>query len=470
MSAAQEGGARRIRRTGAAGPGERKGEPVPPLLGLDLRGSLVPAGMTKLLFAFTVVCTLAGNEATSWADLAPAIALEPRETEHALPIRERAFALDERLFSVSTSRTSSAEVTWRRAIAPRRSGVLIALTNYRETLVSTLLERWLPLPAGSLDSADVFAPVLSGNQQYLAFLTDARALTSGGANSPALFRLGINTHLLDLVSAEPDARGVIHPIAGRARRPSMSVNGRRLAFQVVQGARSNVYLRDMVELGARALCTPAMHCENPVLSGDGQRVAFVTRASLVPEDKDALQDVYVTPVEHFAPELISRRSGADGKLVRLSANIADEPLAISADGRSVAFTAGTSVWLSHAGVLRSMSELLAKAGGRVISSQPAMDIGRNLAFVARRENAPQLLYLYSFFSDQLQEPHERDRILAYPKAEHYAPVLNLSGDHLTFLKCDQSQKDMPLCLVVHLASWSAHPDDGPTDPRFTLFR
>lgn len=326
--------------------------------------------------------------------------------------------------------------------------------------VSELVAQLLSVRPEKLTGALWYAPQFSGNHQYIAFLSDAPELTGAPAAEPALYRLGWNTRRLELVSAVPgnDQRAV--RIGARVRRPSISHDGRYLAFQVVSKAGTNVYVRDMAELGARALCEAGAGCSNPVIAADGRRLAFVTRKSLVPEDRDHLPDVYTTALDGQAAELVSRR--AQGGARRSVQTLADEPLAISGDGRSVAFTADGSVWLARGGELVSMSRVLAAGGAPVPTKQPAMDLGRSLAFVARRVGDRfQRVHVYSFDSGKVDSPEPNQ-----PEGDVYYPALRPTSDKLHFVDCQNSStkfgaKPSPNCTHDSFYYWSNHPEDRP---------
>jgi hypothetical protein len=79
---------------------------------------------------------------------------------------------------------------------------------------------------------------------------------------------------------------------------------------------------------------------SPALSADGNRVAFVSRGELDPGDPDTDPDVYVRDIAAGTTTLISRASGASG----VDVNAAAEGPAISGDGNRVAFvTAGDNL-------------------------------------------------------------------------------------------------------------------------------
>jgi len=124
-----------------------------------------------------------------------------------------------------------------------------------------------------------------------------------------------------------------------------SGTGRFVAFSstardLVAGgaAEADVYVRDIAEgRTVRASATASGQAGNalstrPSLSADGSRVAFLSGASnLDPEDADGLADVYVKDLVTGVVQVVST-SGTGRK-----ANGASSAVALSADGRAVAF-------------------------------------------------------------------------------------------------------------------------------------
>jgi hypothetical protein len=91
-----------------------------------------------------------------------------------------------------------------------------------------------------------------------------------------------------------------------------------------------------------------------------------------------------------------------------------------------------------------------------------MDIGRNLAFVARAgADKPQQLYVYSLLTGKLEHPRDANQEAAHPHVDVYAPAFDLAGDTLSLVYCDRTQKNLPPCVEARLGGWSGHPNDPP---------
>jgi hypothetical protein len=141
------------------------------------------------------------------------------------------------------------------------------------------------------------------------------------------------------------------PANGSSSRPSVSSDGRYVAFESsatnldpdVTGDESQVYLRDM-QAGTTTLVSRASGASGnksnagagaPSISGDGQRVAFLSAASnFGPGAPEDFEQVYVRDMHSFTTTLASRATGASGA----RANDSSAPPAISGDGRYVALS------------------------------------------------------------------------------------------------------------------------------------
>ncbi len=199
---------------------------------------------------------------------------------------------------------------------------------------------------------------------------------------------------------------------GGAERPAVSDDGRYVAFTsdadlldpVVNPNVVNVFRKDRdtgaVVLVSRATgaggAVPAVPSETPAISDDGSRVAFVTNASLDPDDADGgLADVYVRDLTDDTTTLASRADGVAG--AQADGGIFDYDL--SGDGNWVAFN--TSSALDAVNDANGSFDVYRRDldGGRTVlvstragsasasarnSSQPSIsDDGRWVAFVNR---------------------------------------------------------------------------------------
>jgi Tol biopolymer transport system component len=142
------------------------------------------------------------------------------------------------------------------------------------------------------------------------------------------------------------------PSDGGAFNPSISGDGRFVAFTTNSsnlvtgggGGVPQVYLRD-IQAGTTSLVSASNDgtpgnaaAQIPMLSGDGLFVAFVSSASnLVPGGGGPSPQVYLRDVRAGTTRLVS--GAPDGSLPNEPASVdGEEHLAVSADGRYVAFT------------------------------------------------------------------------------------------------------------------------------------
>lgn len=134
--------------------------------------------------------------------------------------------------------------------------------------------------------------------------------------------------------------------AATSERPSISADGRWLAFQSLStltpedtDAKYDVYVRDL-QSGTTTLVSQAGGTKGngaavrPVISGDGRFVAFFSDSTnLHPDDTDTVADVYVRDLQAATTALASRADGAAGA----KGNAESSFPAISATGRYVTF-------------------------------------------------------------------------------------------------------------------------------------
>ncbi|MBV8878419.1 MAG: PD40 domain-containing protein [Planctomycetaceae bacterium] len=188
-------------------------------------------------------------------------------------------------------------------------------------------------------------PMISGNGQFVVFSSLATNLTSASTGGQQIFRRDLTLDITELVSVSTTGGEA----GGDSDEPSISFDGSRVAF------RSNaddltldphttgsleVYVRDLsgattVRISfALALGTePDGDSLTPAISGDGTRVAFVSRATnlVVSDINGPVQDIYVRDVAGGAILLASRHSsGPQGS------KGSDRPV-LSHDGRFLAF-------------------------------------------------------------------------------------------------------------------------------------
>lgn len=227
---------------------------------------------------------------------------------------------------------------------------------------------------GTHANGDAEEPSLSGDGRYVAFQSYASNLVPGDTN--ARNGIGINwdvfvhdreTGETERVSVTSDGR---QSEQGTSREPSISTDGRYVAFQssarLVPGnsgpweeARGltaspleDVYVHDR-ETGATERVSVKSHgaegyseassrtggganSRAPSISADGRYVAFWSNAHLVSGDTNPYPDVFVHDRAAGATERVS--VGSDGKEV-VGPSFGE--ISISGDGRRVAFMSGT---------------------------------------------------------------------------------------------------------------------------------
>ncbi len=180
-------------------------------------------------------------------------------------------------------------------------------------------------------------PSISADGARVAFTSDTEALTPDDHNGVAdVYVADLRANTLTLVSRT--ASGTQSPeVTGH---PSISADGRAVAFEGTAAAsvltpedtdgQADVYV---VRLATRAITVASVPATSqrddqgaslPALSGDGTRVAFVTRAAMAAGDDNARDDVYV-------------RELPTSTTTRASATPTTGRPAIAYDGQRVAF-------------------------------------------------------------------------------------------------------------------------------------
>ena len=170
---------------------------------------------------------------------------------------------------------------------------------------------------------------------------------------PDIYRFDRASAVIERISL--DSRGVQHP--GGSLMPSVSGDGRYVAFssaaplagprnngsqqQTTAGRRAAIYLRDTRARLTTLVSGPAEPPNDvstmPAISADGRSIAFTSRASnLVARDRNKSSDVFLYDSDTGLVTLVSRTSGGS------AASGASLSPAISADGRLVAFLSDAS--------------------------------------------------------------------------------------------------------------------------------
>ncbi|MDQ1500555.1 MAG: hypothetical protein QOI86_3895, partial [Actinomycetota bacterium] len=195
---------------------------------------------------------------------------------------------------------------------------------------------------GKPANGDSFAPAISADGRYVAFVSHATNLVRGDTNGAAdVFVHDLENGRTTRVSVGSDGA----QINSDAFEPSISGDGRYVAFatdaaNVVPGdtnGASDVFVHDR-QTGRTALVSATgdghpsdRGSSSPALSADARTVAFVTDGALLPDDTNNSEDVYVANLATGALRRMSLASdGTEGNRPSLSP-------AVSANGTVVAF-------------------------------------------------------------------------------------------------------------------------------------
>ncbi|GIE85714.1 hypothetical protein Are01nite_21940 [Actinoplanes regularis] len=258
------------------------------------------------------------------------------------------------------------------------------------------------------------SPAVSTSGRYVAFTSAATNLVAGDTNrSRDVFVRDLVTGTTVLASVS----GTGEPGDGHSTRPSISADGRYVAFRSEAGnfiaggtgGRSRVFVRDLVA-GRTTLVTEAASGQpgygdglfspaalaRPEISADGRYVTFESEAGdLVGDDTNGRSDVFVRDLAAGATSRVSVSSSG-----RQTSGASDKP-SISADGRYIAFRSTAQDLLDGDPQLWSQiylhdrdtgrTELVSRSGSNDPAARdcdlPALSgNGRYLAFTSRATN------------------------------------------------------------------------------------
>jgi Tol biopolymer transport system component len=204
----------------------------------------------------------------------------------------------------------------------------VATAEYDTVLVS---REGAAGPAG--DNQSFRRPAISGDGRYIAFSTIAGNFEGGAPSSVRVYVKDTQTGALELASRADGPAGA--PTGGGD--PQISRSGRFVCFW-----NGPIRVRDVVGDTTRAVPGTATGTEsdnnedltgaNCAISDDGDRVAYTTTDSHVPEDTNGTHDVYVYSFGAGTWTLASRGDGAGPVGDGASRNAHMTP-----DGRYVAF-------------------------------------------------------------------------------------------------------------------------------------
>jgi Tol biopolymer transport system component/plastocyanin len=186
----------------------------------------------------------------------------------------------------------------------------------------------------------VYDPAISGDGRRVAFTTAASNLGAGDLHGRTqVFVRDLAARTTTLVSRASGARGAI--AGAYSADPAISADGRFVAFSSAAGnlgggrgraAGSRVYVRDLRTQRTSAVSDPRGFALKPSISADGRVVAYTS----IRAGRSA---VFVRDARgRGAQRLVSRATGPAG--TRADGSSSDA--AISADGRRVAFTSAAA--------------------------------------------------------------------------------------------------------------------------------
>ena len=180
----------------------------------------------------------------------------------------------------------------------------------------------------------VYDPAISGDGRRVAFTTAASNLGAGDLRGRTqVFVRDLARRTTTLVSRRSGARGAIAD--DYSADPAISRDGRYVAFSSAAGnlarggasAGSRIFVRDLRTGRTTAVSNPRGFALKPSISADGRVVAYTAI-------RDGRSRVYVRDARGRGPErLVSRPTGRRG-----AADGPSSDAAISGDGRRVAFT------------------------------------------------------------------------------------------------------------------------------------
>jgi len=308
-----------------------------------------------------------------------------------------------KLVSASAAGAEGNGDSWAPAISA--DGLAVAFESYASNLVAgdtngvrdvfgwlatdpAGIER-LSVGAGGVQAnAASYGPTVSGDGRVVAFLSGASNLTPGvsGINEIHVIRRDVVAGTNKLISV--NAAGVPQ----EAANPVLSEDGNRLAFStfwpllpsdtnnlwdiyVYDHAASSLQRVSLTSTGGERNqgTESASRSVAPAISGDGRFVAYATTASnVVPGDTNGTQDVFVTDTQTGAVTRASVTSSG------VQGN-ADSPvgqgerMALSYDGTWVAFSSNASNLGAPAGNVLMHNRVTGET--RVLSSQTGSSVG-----------------------------------------------------------------------------------------------
>lgn len=186
-------------------------------------------------------------------------------------------------------------------------------------------------------TATDIGPRLSGNGRYAVFSTSQDLSGSDGNLATDVYLRDLQTGTVSLASS---AAGNTVPLAGASSGASLSADGQTIAFQNTSGSA-------LVDILVKNLATGTLanaatngggadangHSYNAEIAGNGRHVAYLSKATnLVATDTNGHDDVFLKDLQTGAVRNISTTAAG------VQADADSKEIALSADGRLVAFT------------------------------------------------------------------------------------------------------------------------------------
>ncbi len=192
----------------------------------------------------------------------------------------------------------------------------------------------------SLSATDI-GPRLSGNGRYAAFTTNQALL---GADANLATDIYVRDLQLGTISLASSATGSTAALTGISSGASFSADGQAVAFQYANGTAPVDIMVKNLATGVLANASTNSsgvdangHSYNAVLSGNGRYVAYLSKATnLVASDANGHDDVFLKDLQTGAVQNISTTAAG------VQANADSKEIALSSDGRFVAFTSYAS--------------------------------------------------------------------------------------------------------------------------------
>ncbi|MRV71889.1 DUF4214 domain-containing protein [Duganella sp. FT92W] len=188
----------------------------------------------------------------------------------------------------------------------------------------------------SVTASDI-GPRQSGNGRYAAFTTNQNLLGSDSNLATDVYVRDLQSGTISLASS---ATGSTAPLTGASSGAALSADGQTIAFQYANGsALVDIMVKNMTTGTLTNASTNSSgadangHSYNAEISANGRYVAYLSKATnLVATDTNGHDDVFVKDLQTGSVRNISTTAAG------VQADADSKEIAISSDGRLVAFT------------------------------------------------------------------------------------------------------------------------------------